>query len=33
MPFNLTPSGNLGQPNYHKISRGYGGDIYFRDHF
>jgi len=29
MPFNLTPGGNLGLSNYHKISKGYGNCAYF----
>jgi len=33
MPFNLTPVGNLGLSNYHKISRGYGNYAYFAGHF
>jgi hypothetical protein len=28
MPFNLTPGGNLGLPNYRKISKGYGNYAY-----
>jgi hypothetical protein len=33
MPFNLTPGGNSGLSNYHKISIGYGNYASFEGHF